>query len=166
MKDRFEKLIDFILKKQTFTGKTRVLFLDADQWKALAKEKNDLAIYYEELTKKSLNFSGGMKEMKNHIDYSTSFVISVKEPQKRFPNLSSKQKFPQMGQMCLVNRDVDLLILINPNEFPKRSLKAQCETIAQELLHYEEHKTGQLYPPHQIQEKAKKIVEEFLKQVS
>lgn len=39
MEERFEKLIDFTLKKEGITGKTRVLFLSADQWKKFAKEK-------------------------------------------------------------------------------------------------------------------------------
>ena len=52
MKEHFEKLTDFTLKQKGITGRARVLFLSADQWKKFAKEKNDLAIQYELLTKK------------------------------------------------------------------------------------------------------------------
>ena len=163
MEERFEKLIDFTLKKEGITGRARVLFLSADQWKKFAKEKNDLAIQYELLTKKSSALSADGKEEKKRVDYSASLSTSIKEPKKRFNNPEAKQKFPHMAQLCLVNCDVDILILTNPHEFPNLSLEKQSAAIVQEILHYEEHRAGKLYPAHQLAEKAKKIVGEFLK---
>jgi hypothetical protein len=166
MEERFEKLIDFTLDEEDITGRARVLFLSADQWKKFAKEKNNLAVQYELLTKKSSAPSADGKEGKKRTDYSTSLAISIKEPKKRFNNPEAKEKFPHMSQLCLMNCGVDILILMNPHEFSKLSLEKQSEAIAQEILHYEEHRTGKLYPAHRLAEKAKKIVEEFLKQVS
>ena len=167
MEKRFEKLIDFTLKKEGITGKARVLFLSADQWKKFAKEKNDLAIQYELLPKRSSALSAdGKEEGKKRADYSSSLATSIKEPKKRFNNPEAKQKFPHMAHLCLINCDVDILILTNPHEFPSLSIEKQSEAIAQEVLHYEEHRAGKLYPAHQLAEKAKKIVGEFLKQAS
>ena len=146
MEERFEKLIDFTLKKEGITGRARVLFLSADQWKKFAKEKNDLAIQYELLTKKSSALSADGKEGKKRVDYSTSLTISIKEPKKRFTNPEAKEKFPHMAQLCLVNGDVDILILTNPHEFPNLSLEKQSAAIVQEILHYEEHRAGKLFP--------------------
>jgi hypothetical protein len=163
MEECFEKLIDFTLKKEGITGRARVLFLSADQWKKFAKEKNDLAIQYELLTKKSSALSADEKEEKKRADYTTFLATSIKEPKKRFNNPESKQKFPHMAHLCLVNCDVDILILTNPHEFSNLSLEKQSEAIVQEILHYEEHRAGKLYSAHQLAEKAKKIVGEFLK---
>jgi hypothetical protein len=163
MEERFEKLIDFTLKKEGITGRARVLFLSADQWKKFAKEKNNLAVQYELLTKKSSALSADGKEEKKRADYSTSLTISIKEPKNRFTTPETKEKFPHMSQLCLMNCDVDILILTNPHEFPRLSLEKQSEAIAQEILHDEEHRTGKLYPAHRLAEKTKKIVEEFLK---
>jgi len=163
MEERFEKLIDFTLKKEGITGRARVLFLSADQWKKFAKEKNDLALQYEILTKKSSALSADGKEGKKRADYSASLAISIKEPKKRFNNPEAKEKFPHMSQLCLMNCGVDILILMNPHEFSTLSLEKQCEAIVQEILHYEEHRAGKLYPADQLAEKAKKIVGEFLK---
>jgi hypothetical protein len=165
MEKRFEKLIDFTLRKEGITGRTRVLFLSADQWKKFVKEKNDLAIQYELLTKKSSALSTEGKEEKKRADYSTSLTTSIKEPKKRFNNPEAKQKFPHMAQLCLMNCDVDILIITNPLAFSTLSSEKQGEAIVQEILHYEEHRAGKLYPAHQLAEKAKKIVGEFLKQV-
>jgi|GEM_PF-1772350 len=162
MEEHFEKLIDFTLKQEALTGKARVLFLTADQWKKFAKEKNDLAAQYELLTKKSSALATDGKEEKKRTDYSTSLAISIKEPKKRFNNAEAKEKFPHMSQLCLMNCGVDILILMNPHEFSILSLEKQSEAIVREILHYEEHRAGKLYPAHQLAEKAKKIVEEFL----
>jgi len=164
MEERFEKLIDFTLKKEGITGRARMLFLSADQWKKFAKEKNDLAIQYELLRKKSSALSADEKEGKKRADYSTSLTISIKEPKRRFTNPETKEKFPHMSQLCLMNCGVDILILMNPHEFSTLSLEKQSETIVQEILHYGEHRTGKFLPADQIAEKAKKIVEEFLKE--
>ena len=67
MKEHFEKLTDFTLKKKGITGRARVLFLSADQWNKFAKEKNDLAIQYELLTKKYSAFSADGKEEKKRL---------------------------------------------------------------------------------------------------
>ena len=128
MEERFEKLIDFTLKKEGITGKARVLSLNADQWKNFAKEKNDLAIQYESLTKKSSALSADGKEEKKRADYSTSLATSIKEPKKRFNNPEAKQKFPQMAYLCLMNCDVDILILTNPHKFSNLSLEKQDES--------------------------------------
>ena len=163
MEECFEKLIDFTLKKEAFAGRGRVLFLGADHWKKFAKEKNDLAIQYELLTKKSSALSADEKEEEKRADCSTFLATSIKEPEKRFNNPEAKQKFPYMAHLCLINCDVDILILTNHHEFPNLSLEKQSEAIVQEILHYEEHRAGKLYPAHQLAEKAKKIVEKFLK---
>ena len=162
MEDRFEKLIDFTLKKEALTGRARVMFPSADQWKKFAKEKNDLAIQYELLLKKSSDTSAGGKEGEKRTDYSASLTISIKEPKKRFTNPEAKEKFPHMVQLCLMNPNVDILILMNPHELSTLSLEKQSETILRELLHYEEHRTGKFLPADQIAEKAKKLLESFL----
>ncbi len=164
MEERFEKLIDFTLKKEGITGRARVLFLSADQWEKFAKEKNDLAIQYELLTKKSSALSANGKGEKKRVNYSTSLAISIKEPKKRFNNPEAKEKFPHLSHLCLMNCGVDILILMNPHEFSTLSLEKQIGTIVQEILHYGEHRTGKFLPADQIAEKAKKIVEEFLKE--
>lgn len=123
-----------------------------------------MAVQYELLTKKSSALSAdGKEEEKKRADYSTSLATSIKEPKKRFNNPETKQKFPHMSQLCLMNCDVDILILMNPHEFPRLSLEKQSEAIVQEILHYEEHRAGKIYPADQLAEKANKIVEEFLK---
>ena len=165
MKEHFEKLTDFTLKQKGITGRARVLFLSADQWKKFAKEKNDLAIQYELLTKKCSALSADGKEEKKRADYSTSLATSIKEPKKRFNNPEAKQKFPHLSHLCLMNCDVDILILTNPHEFSKLSLEKQSEAIVQEIFYYEEHRAGKLYPAPQLAAKAKKIVGESLKQV-
>ena len=163
MEESFKKLIDFALKKETITGRARVIFPTTDQWKKFAKEKNDLAIHYELLTKKTLDLSANGKKRKKRVDYATFLTNSIKEPNKRFNTPETKQKFPHMAQLCLVNCDVDILILTNPHEFSLLSLEKQSEAIVREIIHYKEHKTGQLYPSHHIVEKAEKIVKKFLK---
>ena len=55
---------------------------------------------------------------------------------------------------------------MNPDELSNLSLAKQSEAIVQENIRYEEHRTGKLYPTDQIAGKAKRIVEEFLKQVT
>jgi hypothetical protein len=165
MEERFEKLINFTLKKEGIPGRARMLFLNADQWKKFSQEKNNLAIQYELLTKKSSALSTEGKEEEKRADYSTSLTTSIKEPKKRFNNPEAKQKFPHMAQLCLMNCDVDILIITNPLAFSTLSSEKQGEAIVQEILHYEEHRAGKLYPAHQLAEKAKKIVGEFLKQV-
>ena len=95
--ERFEKLINFTLKQEALAGKARVLFLSADQWKKFAKEKNDLALQYEILTKKSSALSADGKEGKKRADYSASLTISIKEPKKRFNNPEAKEKFPHLS---------------------------------------------------------------------
>ncbi|WAC08203.1 MAG: hypothetical protein OS130_03125 [Thermodesulfobacteriota bacterium] len=165
MEKHFENLINFTLKQEALTGKARMLFLTADKWKKFAQEKNDLAVQYELLTKKSSATSADEKEGKKRVDYSTSLTISIKEPKKRFTDPAAKEKFPHMSQLCLMNCGVDILILINPHEFPKMSLEKQNETIVRELLNYAGHRTGKFLSAQQLAEKAKKIVEEFLKKV-
>jgi hypothetical protein len=166
MEERFEKLIDFTLKKEALAGRSRVLFPSADKWKKFAKEKNDLAIQYELLTQKSSAPSADEKKAKKRADYATSLTISIKEPKRRFTNPETKEKFPHMSQLCLMNCGVDILILMNPHELSNLSLEKQSETIVQEILRYEEIRTGKFLPADQIAEKAKKIVGEFLKQVT
>jgi hypothetical protein len=163
MEERFEKLIDFTLKKEALAGRARVLFPSADKWKKFAKEKNDLAIQYELLTQKSSTPSADEKKAKKRADYSTSLTISIKEPKRRFTNPEAKEKFPHMSQLCLMNCGVDILMLMNPHELSNLSLEKQSETIVQEILRYEEIRTGKFLPADQIAEKAKKIVKEFLK---
>lgn len=165
MKEYLEKLIDFTLKTEAIAGKARVLLLSAEQWKKFAKEKNDLAAHYELLTKKSSAPSAKGKEEKKRTDYSASLTASIKEPKKRFNSPEAKQKFPQMTQMCLLHQDVDILILTNPHAFSKLSVEKQGEALVLEILHYEEHRAGKLYPAHQLAEKAEKIVKEFLKNI-
>ena len=161
MKEHFEKLTDFTLKKKGITGRARVLFLSADQWKKFAKEKNDLAIQYELLTKKSSALSADGKEEKKRADYSTSLATSIKEPKKRFNNPEAKQKFPHLSHLCLINCDVDILILTNPHEFPNLSLEKQSEAIVQEIFHYEEHRPESSTPLISLQQKRKKLLGNF-----
>ena len=166
MEERFEKLIDFTLRKEALAGKARVIFPRADQWKKFAKEKNELAMQYELLLKKSSVLLVDEKEEKKRADYSKSLTISIKEPKKRFATPEAKEKFPHMADLCRMNCGMDILILMNPHELSVLSLEKQSEAIVQELLHYEEHRTGNFLPADQIIEKAKKIVEEFLKHVT
>jgi len=161
MEECFEKLIDFTLKKEAFAGRGRVLFLGADQWKKFAKEKNDLAIQYELLTKKSSALSADEKEEEKRADCSTFLATSIKEPEKRFNNPEAKQKFPHMSHLCLINCDVDILILTNPHELPNLSLEKQSEAIAQEILHYEEHTPESSTPLISLQKKRKKLLGNF-----
>jgi hypothetical protein len=163
MEERFEKLIDFTLKKEALAGRARVLFPSAGKWKKFAKEKNNLAIQYELLLKKSSEPSDDEKEVKKRADYSESLTISIKEPKKRFNNPEAKEKFPHMSQLCLMNCGVDILILMNPHKLSNLPLEKKSETIVQEILRYEELRTGKFLPADQLAEKAKKIVEEFLK---
>mgnify|MGYP000114959179 CR=1 FL=1 len=166
METNFEQLIDFTFKKEQIQGKTRVIFLNLDQWKALAKEKNDLAQYYEELKKGKISaLLPKKKETLKSPDYYHSLSISIKEPKQRFVSTSSRQRFFRTWQLCFINRDADLLIFLNPQEFPKLSLEAQYEVIVCEILHYEEHRSGKLYPQQKLKEKTKEIVKEFLNQL-
>lgn len=127
----------------------------------ILQRKNDLAIQYELLTKKSSALSADEKEEEKRADCSTFLATSIKEPEKRFNNPEAKQKFPYMAHLCLINCDVDILILTNPHEFPNLSLEKQSEAIVQEILHHEEHRAGKLYPAHQLAEKAKKLLRNF-----
>lgn len=165
MEERFAKLIDFTFKKEGIPGKVRILFLNADQWKKLSQEKNNLAIQYELLSKKPSAPSAEGKEGKRRTDYAQSLTIAIKEPKNRFATPESKEMFPHMADLCRMNRGVDMIILMNPHELSAFSLEKQSEAIVQELLHYEEHRTGKFYPAYQLAEKAKKIVGEFLMQV-
>lgn len=162
MERGFEQLIDFTLNREALPGKARIMRLSPEQWKTFTKEKTDLASLYELLQRKVKNSSAQWKEEKKPVDYYNSLVTSIKEPKKRFNAPELKQKFPLMSEICLINWDVDFLVLINPNEFHKLSLEKQEKAIVHELLHYLEHKTGVMYSYNQIEEKAEKIVEEFL----
>lgn len=162
MERGFEQLIDFTLKKEALHGKTRIMRLGPEQWETFTKEKTDLATLYELLQRKVKNFSAKWKEDKKSVVYYNSLVTSIKEPRKRLNTPELKQKFPLMSEICLINWDVDFLVLINPNEFHKLSLEKQEKAIVHELLHYLEYKTGVMYSYNQIEEKAEKIVEEFL----
>jgi hypothetical protein len=164
MEKRFEKLIEFTLRKETLAGKVRVLFPPAEQWKKFAKEKNDLLLQYKSLSHKSEEPSEEEAEDKNRADYSESLTISIKEPKNRFATPEAKEKFPRMSDLCAMNRGMDMLILMNPHELSALSLEKQSEAIVRELLHFQEHRTGKFLPPEQIAERAKKIVEEFFKQ--
>jgi len=165
MEERFEKLIDFTLRKEALAGKVRVMFPSADQWKKFAKEKNELAMQYELLLKKSSVLSTDEREEKKRADYSKSLTISIKEPKKRFATPEAKEKFPHMADLCRMNCALDMVILMNPHELSVLSLKKQSEAIVQEILHYGEHRAGKLYAASRRAEKAKKIVREFLKQI-
>jgi hypothetical protein len=165
MEEIFEKLIDFTLRKEALAGKARVLFPGAEQWKKIAKEKNDLAMQYELLLKKSSALADDGKEGEKRADYSKSLTISIKEPKNRFATPEAKEKFPHMADLCRMHCGVDIVILMNPHMLAALSLEEQSGAIVQELLRYEEHRTGKFLPTHQLAEKAKKIGGEFLKQI-
>jgi hypothetical protein len=166
MEEGFEKLIGFTLKKEAVAGRVRVIFPKADQWKKFAKEKNELSLQYELLLKKSSRLSGEgrEREKEKRTDYSKFFTISIKEPKYRFATPEAKEKFPHMSDLCQMNCGVDMVILMNPHELSALSREKQNEAVVQELLHFQEYRSGKFLSADQIVEKAKKIVAKFLKQ--